>query len=189
MGVIGKDFNYKIIPNFLGKEEMILLNQYCEIFHRTNSKYFDITGKQPVGTDTCDTSSYGDPLFDSLLLTKKNIMEEATGKKLFPTYSYWRMHTKHAVLRKHIDRDACEISVTIHIGSDGTSWPFYLDGNLLNTKPGDAIIYLGPKLMHYREIFKGDWYLGAFLHYVDAEGPHKDQYMDKRMYWGTKKIY
>ena len=98
-------------------------------------------------------------------------------------------HDGLKLLRKHIDRDACEISVTVHIGSDGTSWPFYLDGNSFNTKPGDAIIYLGPKLMHYREIFKGDWYLGAFLHYVDAEGPHKDRYMDKRMYWGTKGTY
>lgn len=185
MGIIGKDFNYIVIPNFLEKREMILLNQYCEIMHRTNTKHFGILEEWPMVKDICDTYFYGDPLFDSLLLTKKKIMEEATGKKLLPTYSYWRMYTKHAVLKKHTDRPACEISVSVHIGSDGTTpWPIYIDGNQVDTKPGDAIIYLGPKLEHYREEFKGDWHAQVFLHYVDTEGPHKDQYMDGRMYWG-----
>ena len=74
MGIIGKDFNYLIVPNFLHKEEITLLNQYCEIIHRTNTKNFDISEKCPTGTDTCDTFAHGDTLFDSVLLTKKNIL-------------------------------------------------------------------------------------------------------------------
>jgi hypothetical protein len=40
MGIIGKDFKYKKIENFLSKEEIELLNLYCEIRHRVNPKHF-----------------------------------------------------------------------------------------------------------------------------------------------------
>tara|TARA_R100000278_G_scaffold38765_1_gene34307 strand:+ start:948 stop:1535 length:588 start_codon:yes stop_codon:yes gene_type:complete len=185
MGIIGKDFNYIKVPNFLDKGEITLLNKYCEIMHRTNVRQFGLDKSTPVGDDVGDTCCHGDPVFDSLLLTKQKLMEKTTGKELLPTYTYWRMYTKHAILRKHKDRPACEISVTVHIGSDNTPWPIFMDGNEINTKPGDAVIYLGPKLEHYRERFQGDWQAQVFLHYVDAKGPHKDQHMDGRAFWGT----
>ena len=184
MGIIGKDFNYIVVPNFLDAGEIKLLNQYCEIMHRTNTKKFDFHISE-VG----DTHCHGDPVFDSLLLTKKDIMEKTTGKKLLPTYTFWRMYTKHAILRKHTDRPACEISVTVHVGSDGTPWPIYMDGNPIETKPGDAAIYLGPKVEHYRERFTGDWHAQVFLHYVEEGGPHANEYMDGRVFWGTSRNY
>ena len=64
MGVIGKDFDYKIIDNFLDKGEVNLLNQYCEIMHRTNTSKFDFRV-----CETGDTMCHGDPVFDALLLT------------------------------------------------------------------------------------------------------------------------
>ena len=65
---------------------------------------------------------------ESLLKNKKEKMEEATNLKLLPTYSFWRMYTKLSDLSKHKDRESCEISVTIQIGSDGSNWPIYMNG-------------------------------------------------------------
>ena len=179
MGTIGKDFKYKIIKNFLSKDEIDLLSCYCEIKHRTNLVNFDFTG-----SNVADSCFYGDTLIESLMLKKKKKMEKESGKKLLPTYSFWRTYTKYTILEKHTDRPSCEISATVNINGDGTLWPIFMEGTPLNLEKGDAAIYLGCDLEHWREEFKGDYQFQAFLHYVDAEGINKEHYMDKRNYWG-----
>ena len=184
MGIIGKDFKYKIVKNFLSQDEIDILSIYCEIKHRTNIKNFDL--KQ---SNNADTFFYGDPVTDSLMLKKRDLMEKETGKKLLATYSFWRCYTKNAILKKHTDRPSCEISVTVQISNDEENyqWPIYMEGNPVYLKKGDAVIYLGCELKHWRDEFKGDYQIQTFLHYVDAEGKNKDYYMDKRKYWGLKK--
>ena len=181
MGIIGKDFKYKIIKNFISKDEIDLLKIYCEIKHRTNLTNFDFN-QSNVG----DTHFYGDPIMDSLMLKKQLLMENETGKKLLPTYAFWRCYTKYSTLKKHVDRPPCEISVTVNINGDGTAWPIFMKGTPLNLETGDAAIYLGCEIEHWREEFKGDYQFQAFLHYVDAEGENKKHYMDKRKYWGVQ---
>jgi hypothetical protein len=183
MGIIGKDFSFKKIVNFLTKEEINLLKDYCEIKHITNKNDFDM-----FQVPTKDTSIYGDPIMESLMLNKKTLMEKLTGKNLLATYSFWRMYTKFAPLHVHRDRESCEISVTVHIGGDGTSWPIFVDNNPIETKPGDAVIYLGCELEHYREPFQGDWQSQVFLHYVDKDGINKEHERDKRLYWGLPRF-
>ena len=174
MGIIGRDFTYKKIKNFLSKDEINLLSIYCEIKHRTNLDSFDLV-QGSVG----DTDFYGDPIMDSLMLKKQKLMEKHTGKKLLPTYAFWRCYTKYADLKKHTDRPSCEISVTVNIHGDGTTWPIFMNGNSLNLKKGDAAIYLGCDVKHWREEFQGDYQFQTFLHYVDAEGKNKEFEMDK----------
>jgi len=181
MGIIGKDFKFKKIKNFLTKEEIDLLSGYCEIKHRLNQDKFDT-----VQSNVFDTAFYNDILMDSLLLQKQKIMEEATGKKLLPTYSFWRCYTKYAVLTKHKDRPSCEISVTVFIDGKGPSWPIYVEGTEIHLEPGDAVIYLGCELLHWREEFLGDYQFQTFLHYVDAEGSNKEWFRDKKIYWGIE---
>jgi hypothetical protein len=89
------------------------------------------------------------------------------------------MYTKFADLKKHKDRPSCEISVTVMIDSDGTNWPIFIDGTKIDLEPGDAAIYLGCEVEHWRETFDGDWHAQAFLHYVDQDGPNKDYKFDK----------
>lgn len=51
-------------------------------------------------------------------------MEEKTGYKLFPTYSYGRVYLNGATLARHVDRPACEISLSLTISeSGGKPWP------------------------------------------------------------------
>jgi hypothetical protein len=54
--------------------------------------------------------------------------------------------------------------------------------------PGDAVIYLGCELDHWREEFKGDWQAQCFLHYVDANGPNEKWKLDGRQYIGEKHV-
>ena len=174
-----KQFKYKRIKSFLTSSETNILKDYCRIKHRLNKDSFNT-----LQSSTLDTAIYADPLMESLLINKNSQMEKLTGLSLKPTYSFWKMYTKFADLESHTDRPSCEISVTITLGSDGTSWPIFMDGKPLDLHPGDAVIYLGCDLPHWREEFKGDWQAQTFLHYVDAKGPFADHWKDKRLLWG-----
>ena len=114
-------------------------------------------------------------------------MELESGLELNPTYAYSRVYTWNAILDKHKDRPECEISVTVMVGSSGEQWPIYMDGAKLDLAPGDAAIYLGCELEHWREPFKGDWHSQFFLHYVNKNGPFADRIADGRQLWGMKK--
>ena len=181
MGTI-KDFKYKLIKNFLTQEEIKLLTDYCRIKHRLNFDSFDFQQN-----DNGDTFFYGDPLMESLMINKLDLMQKETGLELLCTYAFWRMYTRNADLKKHKDRSSCEISVTVMIGSDGTPWPIYMEDTEINMQPGDAVIYLGCEIEHWREEFKGDWHAQTFLHYVDKNGLNKEWFKDKRMLYGQQK--
>ena len=44
----------------------------------------------------------------------------------------------------------------------------------VNLKQGDALLYAGSDLAHYRNVFEGDLCAQVFFHYVDPDGPHRD---------------
>ena len=113
---------------YLKEKRRTELEQFLEIFDQSN---------------VADTKYYGDQATDSLMLKKKNLIENESGKKLLPTYSFWRCYTQYADLEKHTDRPSCEISVSVNINSDGTSWPIFMEGTSLDLKKGDAVLYLG----------------------------------------------
>ncbi|MAL46751.1 hypothetical protein [Hyphomonas sp.] len=173
---------YKLIKNFLTKEERELLTHYTRLKHRTNFDSFDM-----AQSDQGDTMFYGDPVTDSLLITKKDLMERETGLKLLPTYTFWRMYSYGADLKKHTDRPSCEYSVTVKISSCGVKWPIFMAGAEMELEDGDAVIYKGCDLEHWREEFKGDWHSQVFIHYVNKNGPHREWFKDKRVMLGTLK--
>jgi hypothetical protein len=180
LGIIGKDFKYKIVDNFLSAEELLLLKKYCFFKHRSNQSKFD-----SCINDNADTYFHTDYLMESLLLAKQNLVEKESGLNLFPTYSYWRMYTKFADLKKHKDRPSCEISLTVQISSDGTDWPIYMDGKEIILKDGQAALYLGREVEHWREEFKGDYQAQCFLHYVNSNGEFSNYKFDNRLDVGT----
>jgi hypothetical protein len=184
MGIIGKDFKYKLIKNFLTKEEIDLTNKYFIMRHRLNFDKFD---ENQLKSSTADSCWYGDFLAESFLLCKRKKIEEEIGIELNPTYSFGRVYTYLATLEKHKDRPECEISATVMIGSSGEQWPIYMDGTELNLEAGDAAIYSGCDVEHWRNEFKGDWHTQIFLHYVDKNGPYANRIADGRIYWGSEK--
>ena len=131
---------------------------------------------------------YGEKTFDFLLEQLKPLFSQVTGKNLLPTYSYARLYKPGEELKNHTDRASCEISATITLGFDGNVWPIYVGDSIdkrnpigINMDVGDAVLYLGIQKHHWREIYtEGNWQTQVFLHYVDADGKHKDWEYDKR---------
>lgn len=175
MGKLKTDFKFKLVKNFLSPEEISFGSYYLKLKHKWNVENFDFNQ-----SDNCDTMFYTDAFCETILIKKLKKMQEETGLSLIPTYSFSRVYSYNADLKKHKDRESCEVSATIMWGSDGTPWPIFMDGHKCEMEPGDAVIYLGCELEHWRENFQGDWHAQTFIHYVDANGPYKNFAYDRR---------
>lgn len=176
MGIIGKDFNYKKIDNIIDETMVNFFRHYCKFRHQYDERIPLFNEKKETAGDS---QHYSDIATESLLLMLQPKMENITGKELFPTYSFWRMYTYGSYLKKHVDREACEISVTINIMGD-TEWPIYIDGNCVKLNPGDGVVYLGCDLEHERKKLIGDYQAQIFLHYVDKNGKNAKFKYDER---------
>lgn len=116
-------------------------------------------------------------------------LEKVLGKPLYNTYYYDRFYFPGQRLNKHLDRDACEISVTVHIGTNlnkkDKNWPIWIktvDGKneSLILNPGDGMVYKGCERPHWREPMPGSkkllwfqkeqYYHQIFFHYVLQNG-------------------
>jgi hypothetical protein len=119
-----------------------------------------------------------------LLVKKTPFVSELLGEDVLPTYTYGRIYMPKEVLRRHRDRDACEISLTLNLHHSGEPWPIWIqkpngEEISLNLKPGDAMMYLGCEADHWREAFKGQFCVQVFLHYVRANGNRSYAFFDK----------
>ena len=170
-----------LIKNFLNESEQIHLHNYTWLFHLHNADTF-CTEEDVV--NNADTGKYADYFMESLLLTKKPLVEKHVKKKLLPSHSFWRMYTYGSVLFPHKDRKNCEYSCTIQISSSGEEWPIYIDNKPYVLQNGDGLIYDGVNNEHWRHPFKGDYSSNVFIHYVDEDGPLKDFHIDTRPFFG-----
>jgi hypothetical protein len=180
--MIRKDFKYKLIKNFLTKEEVDLCMYYLKIklmdHKEPYTKCYD--GSENVtGVSGINYSCFCDPVSEAILINKLPLMEKETGLELLPTYSFTRVYTYDNDLPIHVDREECEISVSVMFGSDGISWPLVVDNTAIEMKPGDGVIYLGCESEHWRSKFEGDYHAQCFLHYVDKNGLNKEFAYDK----------
>lgn len=97
-------------------------------------------------------------------------IEKIIGRKLYNTYYYDRIYYPGQSLKIHVDRNSCEISVTVNISTNlKTPWPIcvkspdiYSDYRKteiieegkpfsVNLNPGDGMIYKGCERPHWRE--------------------------------------
>ena len=62
-------------------------------------------------------SHWGDSTLDALLVGLLPDVESASGCALLPTCFYARLYLQGQALPRHRDRAACEIAVTVHLGS------------------------------------------------------------------------
>lgn len=128
---------------------------------------------------------YADGMSESLLLELQPVMEQATGLKLLPCYSFLRIYGPGAVLPRHLDRPSCEVSASLTLGFRAqTLWPLgvHADGEdkAVGLAPGDMLVYRGADVPHWRDAFTGEWWVQTFLHYVDANGQFTDFKFDGR---------
>ena len=117
---------------------------------------------------------YWHPQYRKIHSGVRKKLEKVLGRKLYNTYYYDRYYFPGQALTKHADRDACEISVSIHISTnlpdDLKDWEFkiktpdtYTDKKKKDTilvpgeeralvlNPGDGIIYSGCDRPHWRD--------------------------------------
>ena len=127
------------------------------------------------------------------------ILEKEIGRKLYTTYYYDRFYFAGQELTRHTDRSACEISVSIHIGTNlQDNWPIYFKtpdkfsdlskielvekGKVfgVNLEKGDGVLYKGCERPHWRDRMTGCfeeinghekyYYHQIFFHYVLQDG-------------------
>jgi hypothetical protein len=176
----------------------VLLNSQRLLFFENSNMVFTEENKERWGTFNDSQapgsfSLYGDTIFDSLLLLVKNKLENLINIKLVPTYSYHRLYTSGAELKRHKDRTSCEISVTLCLGFDNSNlgenyknwnWPMFVNkkdeeggkGIPIHMEPGDIIIYRGCEIEHWREPFAGNNHAQVFLHYNEENGQFNNLY-------------
>lgn len=183
--------NYLHLKNIISKEQVDFIKNSImyEIIQDPNK-----INEKLVGPET--NSKYASPTTEALTVFLIPILEKFTGLSLIPTFSYYRLYGPQNFLKKHTDREACEIAVTINLGYDYTevkkdyTWDIFINNQPFKTMPGDLVVYRGIELEHYREPMQGgknSWHLQAFLFYVDANGKYTNFAYDERPGMGYKK--
>lgn len=180
---------YVYLKNILSKDVCnfltLMLMRYkhhCEIIGR-NTDDGQIPGAAAVMGQNI--------IFDTVCEQVWPIIESVIGEPIIPTYSYARLYKNGNELKKHTDRPSCEISFTLQLGrSHHYSWPIYAGGQRYDLAEGDAMLYKGCDIEHWRDPCDGpnDYYSGqVFCHYVRANGKYKEFAGDKRWQkWNNK---
>jgi len=170
------EHGYEIIRNFITSEkaEKLALN----ISEQVKSNIDVMRDGQVPDADSLYNSKYG----LELLVNKNGEISSLINESLLPTYCYSRIYKNGCELIKHVDRQECEVSLTVHLDGD-EKWDFYVENYekeevCITLNKGDAIIYLGAKVPHWRNKYIGKSYTQLFLHYVRSDGEYADRYFD-----------
>jgi len=146
---------------------------------------FDLHKRGKLSSDgQCPLSDsiYNDEIFKNALVGLSEPVSNIVGKKLLPSYTYARIYRTGEVLEPHVDRPACEVSITLTLGYKAENiWPIFFDEEKrisVVIDVGSAVVYKGCIITHWREVFQGEWQVQLFLHYVDAHGPYASHAYD-----------
>ena len=168
--------NYLIIPNFINSHRARELGNDFKVYSESKNNGGDSQAPNSQSDYNCIS-------FLELLCEKTHQVSSILEETVLPTYSYSRVYYNESVLERHTDRDACEISLTLHLNGD-KSWPISIqtpsgEEKSVILEPGDAMMYLGTIAEHWRDAYDGDYYTQVFLHYVRSRGECAYAYFDK----------
>lgn len=154
---------------------------------------------------------YSDKLMESIELNYGAKACKILQMRLSPTYTFTRIYEKGSPLIPHRDRPSCEVSATCPILiSDDRPSTIYIssfkwwnitdqyppqkfsleeiktkgDYSEVNLYPGDLVFYRGCERYHWREPLESDYLIQFFMHFVEADGEHKELVFDARPYMG-----
>jgi predicted 2-oxoglutarate/Fe(II)-dependent dioxygenase YbiX len=159
--------NYLLIPNFIDIESAKELSDQLKNDHEKN-KY---EGDSQAPNSACVYNHEGSL---KLLHEKVNDLSVTVETQLLPTYAYSRIYSNAEELKKHTDRPACELTVSVNLDADA-DWPIYIcdhnnEPQEVIMQPGDGVVFLGCYSPHWRDKFEGTFCSQVFLHYVRADG-------------------
>ncbi|WP_265563608.1 hypothetical protein [Sphingomicrobium arenosum] len=127
-------------------------------------------------------------------------MEQLVGKRLLPTYDYFRLYREGDICRVHHDRPSCEHSLSLTLDyADDRIWPIEVGADArepnagvdedfgkeafsrIEMRAGDALLYNGVAHRHGRITRNPNrWSAHLFMHWVDADGPYADHAFDQQ---------
>lgn len=170
--------NFIIVPSFISKERaQVLEKQFFEL-EKAGGCIKD--EQSPLSS-----SAHNYAPFLELLCEKTYEVNNLVGEAVLPTYTYARIYKTGEFLKKHKDRPACEISLTVHLGGDAP-WDLAIEKPngqevTVSLSLGDAMLYLGCVANHGRAgHFTGKNYSQVFLHYVRSNGHNAWAFFDRR---------
>ena len=144
--------------------------------------------------------TYGHPQYRVIHSQIRLFLESVIGRKLYNTYYYDRFYFAGQKLSCHVDRDACEISVSVNISTNiDQCWPIWIktpdtyddkleiirqgDSSSICLSLGDGVMYKGCERPHWRDPLPSrhvgncyaeypddTYYHQVFFHYVLADG-------------------
>jgi hypothetical protein len=171
-----ENLGFAVIRNIINEETAKLL---AIEFNMLRDNYFfnNLIDTASIGFKSDEQvpisfSWYASYSSESLLTLVQPKIELAIGKTLYPSYSYARIYYTGAELPRHVDRYNSDYAATVTISVDETeSWPIYIKDfngieNELHLAVGDACVYYGNKLEHWRNTFQGKKQIQFFLFYV-----------------------
>lgn len=167
-----------ILKDFLSKEDVD--NSLSYVKSRSDLVLEDWTYNSEV--------LFNDITLNKLLDKYRAKVEEVLSSELTSKYTFYRYSTaeKENFLPRHVDRMVCQYTVSINLGFSGSKpWPLYIkntNGAIIEAilYPGDAVLYSGHVLEHWRdELLEGNNYQ-LCLHYVDKNSPFN------RLEWNEK---
>jgi hypothetical protein len=140
---------------------------------------------KPDGVVPGTPAAYAAPLMEKTMHKLVPAVETASGRLVYPTYSYFRSYKEGDKLIRHRDRPACEISLSICLDFRGpAAWPLFIEGPpgvvAIELQKGDGVLYKGTECFHWRDPFAGASAAQVFFHYVDRNGPYAEWRLDKR---------
>ena len=171
---------FVLIKDFLDSQSVKTLSKY--LLNCSKQNHFGVEDTPYTKT----LSKYADPVIEVVLEQSLAEVERFTGMQLYPTYSFARIYTGGTYMRPHVDRDACEVSLTVNVATQGTPCPIWMRALgktpvCYTLSPGDAVLYKGCEIEHWRDAMPdGNVVVQFMLHYVDKTGPHAGHKFNKR---------
>jgi hypothetical protein len=179
-----KDELFHPLPNIRG-----LLNYWGKDIHQVSHEEVE---EQVEGS----LARYWHPQYRSIHHSIRLKLEKIIGRKLYTTYYYDRFYFPGQELSRHLDRPACEISVSVHISTNLTGenakWPFkiktpdvYTDKTktvvtspgevrTISLEAGDGLVYKGCERPHWRESMPTE-YTKRWFKKVEKDGLYYHQ--------------
>jgi hypothetical protein len=187
------DFQIKgfvVARDFVEKETCALLREYVE-------QQLKLDMIEPAcGGAKGSYGEYSTALGETLLNLLVPRVEAVVGRRVSPTFSFLRIYAPGEDLTQHLDRDACEVCVSLHFarwadGDQDTSggWALYCNGEPLACELADAVVFKGSQVKHWRQPRNGSAWGILSLHYIYSEGSHTAEKYDRRAMLGASKEY
>jgi hypothetical protein len=174
------DDGFCLIPGLFDARQCALLKQGIE-----QAAPFGTQEREGIAEAVGSFNQYKPVLGEILSQQALARIAACVGRPLLPTFSRWRIYERGMELTRHRDRKACEVAVSVTIHSEGVDadWPLELTDlhgvdHAPMLAPGDALVYQGGNVAHWRIPFAGDRHYQLFLFYVLADGDRADRAYD-----------